>query len=183
MCPGYWRRWCPGERVTAAAVQLHVICVFPQAAQCGKLFTSHQTSTQRPRRLVSTRAFASAARTTWPTTILRCSSILRGTRQRARRLPLTPSRPFTPSWLRWRRPARGTSSRWSLWTASCLCGTQYGSPGCSPAAPHSRSSASAHRTSSVSSGDNSETITLLSDLLTVSTWISRIHYLFINNSN
>lgn len=140
----------------AAAVKYHsvVLFVFPQVTQFGKLFTSHRTSTQRMRRLVSTRMFAFVVRTMWPTTTLRCSLNSRATPQRPRRWLPTPSRPFTPSWPWWTRPRRGTRSRWSLWRASSLYGTWCGSRGCSPAAPRSHSSVSARRTIRVSPGHN-----------------------------
>lgn len=116
-----------------------------QVALCGKPFTSHQTSTQRMKQPVSTHTSASARRTTWPSTILHCSSISRGTHPRPRRWLLTPSRTLTPSWLWWRRPRRPIRGRWSLWRASYPRGTWCGSPGCSPAAPHSPSSVSSSR--------------------------------------
>lgn len=106
------------------------------------------------RQLVSTHTSASARRTMWPTTILHCSLICRGTHQNPCPRLLTPSRPFTPSLLWWRRPWRCIRGRWSLWRVSYLCGTQYGSPGCSPAAPHSVSFVSTSKTNRMPSHYN-----------------------------
>lgn len=125
---------------------------FLQVAQCGKPFTSLQTSTQRARRPVSTHMSAFAQRTMWPTTILHYSLISRGTHQKPRHWLLTPSWPFTPSWLWWKRLWRGIRDRWSLWRARYLQGMWCGSPGCSPAAPHLGSSVSASRTNRTSLG-------------------------------
>lgn len=118
-----------------------------QVARCGKLFTSLQTSTQKTRRDVSIHISAFARRSTLPSTILLCSSISQRTHQRAHRWPQTLSLPFTLSWPQWRKLWRCIGAHWSQWRTSYVARTWCGSPGCSPAAPQSRSSVSASCTS------------------------------------
>lgn len=118
-----------------------------QGIPCGKPFISHQTSTLRTLLHVPAPASATAGQIMWPTTILRCSLTSQGTRQKPPPWRQTQSRSLTPSWLWWQRQWRSTRDQWSLWRCRCPQGTSYGSPGCSPAALRTNSSASASRTS------------------------------------
>lgn len=88
-CIREWEGW--------AVIGLDLVFLSLQVAQCGKSFTSHQTSTQIIRRLVSTHTFASACRNTWRIMTPRCCLMWRGTPLKPLRWLPTPSQPSTPS--------------------------------------------------------------------------------------